>query len=444
MKRRSLLLLAILSIVVATGCPERKFKVQMTRTPDGDVQRSLTLWTDGDEGEVGPEEDALAAAQQAYGTEGEAKEKRVCFERVFDGQLPADLTHKGLGNDGLVSKASSSVGAVVMYVERMPGEADPVKLLRAAERVVDTVARALSAGFGHVPELAAEPEQLKRVQHFLETQFKEDCLAAVLLGWQAMVRMDCASEIEDADGTGVSSPERFMAAEMARLVDFAVERGYLDREGLILDEDELQRAIGMGFARRLATEAGYARNEPLPACWKALGQDDGLSDLWERGLAEIGVSEEDFFAMAEALMPGFFGTATAGSVAFGDVDKPLLTNGQYDGEKRTLSWDCHAQEGCIPPQMLFAVWADADEAWQTKHLGRVMCSGERLKDYAVWRAGLEDVQRAEWDAMVETVMPDDAAEKLGAFRFAADEEQRVRCGQKREDVTPGAKLILGM
>ena len=447
MKRRLFLLLAALSIVIATGCPERKFKVQMTRTTAGHIQRTLTIWTEEDGNDTGPEEDVLAAATKAYGTSGAETQKRMRFEGEFAGELPADLAHETLTNHGFVSQVSTPLGSVVTYIERMPGEADPVKLLHEAERLADTVSRALSAGLAQVPELASEPNRLKGAQRFLGTQFKEDLIGALLLGWQVVVRMDCAQELEDADGPGVSLPERFLEAELARFVSFGVEHGYLDRDALILDDDALQRALVMGFIRRLAMEAGYPRSEPLPDYWKALFSSEGISKVFENGMMEIGVSEEEFSQMGKSLMPALFGKDTSGQVAFEGVDQPIRTNGKYEEANRRLAWECRAHQGCEPPQMVFALWTHPDEAWQTEHLGSVICSGEKLNDYIVWRAGLEDVQRAEWDAFVETLKPDNAADRLRAFRFAQAEKAEgaaVKNGEDGEEVTQGARLILGL
>ena len=441
MKRHPFLLLAAIPLLMATGCPTRKFKVEMTRTPGGHHQRTLTIWTEEDGQDSGPSEEALAAARAAYGTSGAEQEQRVRFEGEFADSLPADLMHEKLANHGLITSVTTRMGAVVTYVERMPGHGNPAELLRGAERLTDMFVRSLVAGFSQVPELAAEPERLEGVKRFLESAFEEDCISALLLGWHTIVRLDFAQTSAGGREDEPSVMEPLFAEELARFVSFAVQRGYLDRSRVILDDDALSAALADGFVRRVAKAAGYARSEPLPAYLAALSEGHQLETLHEKGLERIGISSDEFAEAWRTLLPAFFSNNAEGEVVFNTAQTPRKTNGEYDQEKRTLSWNCRARQGCEPPQILYATWAEPDCGFQRTHLGQVMIEGERLSDYISWLTSLSAAHRREWDAMVTTLNPDQRDSRLTGFRFS-DAGASQDGEDLQEAMTRGAQLIL--
>lgn len=452
--KRIALLAVIVPFLLAPGCPTNKFEIVMQTLPDGKVQRELTVWTSEDSQTKAPSENVLAAARAAYGGDGAALGDKLKFSGVFDATLPADLIHDGLGNHGFVSVAETRMGSVRTYVERMPGEPDLRSLFRRAEQVSDTLARVLDAGLRQHPALKGEGEKLDRLSKFLTTEFRDDLLNALLIGWQAVVRgstiEDAKCDASDDEEETEQAAERFWVGEMARFVAFGVQRGYLTPDVILLDDDAMPDALSRGFVRKAAVAMGYAASEPLPPHLAPLSDPETLQEVFEAGGKAIGVTSEQFNEILEPAMPDLFGAGTNGSVVWRCGSAVAMTNGCYSAEDGTIGWNAVGRKGCAPPQMLFATWAEPNEAFQREHLGRASLSGETLVEYVSWCLGLEPGERAQWDKFVSGLAPGESLEtKLREFRFrsaitvepeSADGEPE---GEKEAQLVRGAALILG-
>jgi hypothetical protein len=440
--RKTALLALLLPLVLAPGCPARKFEITMERTPDGKVQRGLTIWTEENGNVSAPSEDVLAAARAAYAGAGAPDGEKQRFSGVFAEALPADLVHEGLGNHGLFGVSHSRMGSVYTYVERMPGQPNLVELFRVGEHFADTLVRALTTYARQHLELQNEPEKLTRLETFLQTEFRDDVLNLLLMGWQVAIRMRAVADI------GIEPPEdhqeSFFYVEAARAVNYLVERGYLRADeipGLL--EDEMARVIQHGVLRKIAVVLGHPADGPWPPALAKLDDPDELEHVLKAAGNSIGMTDEEFGQLLEPVMPSFLGAGTSGRVVWHCAIEPTYTNGTWQPDKGELQWDAEGREGCDPPQMLFAVWAEPDEAFQKEHLGRVMLDGERLAKYGGWRAGLSATQRSEWDAFLASLRPDkDVLEKLKQFRFSTPTTTPSTMPAETEP-TRGAKLILG-
>ena len=167
---------------------------------------------------------------------------------------------------------------------------------------------------------------------------------------------------------------------------------------------------------------GHAPSEPLPGPLDELADPNDLGPAFEQGLKEIGLSTEEFSDLVEPVMPGIFGSNTEGTVTWRGMSQPVYTNGTWDSEQRELSWRAVGREGCAAPQLLFAIWAQPDDAFQRSRFGKVALTSESLAEYVQWRDGLGAAKRAEWDAFLESVRPGpELVEQLKRFRFAQPE-----------------------
>ena len=419
--KRLVLPAVIVPLLMAPGCPEQKFEVVMQMTPEGKVQRELTVWTSEDNNTNPPSEDVRAAAEAAYGGAGREVGARLHFVGEFDQRLPADLIHQGGKSYGFMSVAKSQMGSVSSYVERMPGEADLRGLFRRGNEIADTLARIMEAGLSERLKAKVEPERIAQLSAFLKTEFRDDVFNALLIGWQAVVR---GSTIEDLHGKAAEGMpegdqwrETFWTTEIARFVAFAVEHGYVEPR-FTLDEDAWADGLLRGFIRKAAVAMGYAADDSLPAELASLAERETLAAVYQSGLKSIGMSDDEFNALLDPAMPDLFGGGTNGDVVWRCKTEPTMTNGDYNAEYGTVRWSAAGRKGCAPPQMLLAVWAEPNEEFQREHFGHGVLLGEALSEYVSWREELDAGQKGQWDEFVAGLTPgNDLQARLQNFRF---------------------------
>lgn len=441
MKKVALLAL-LLPLVMALNCPANKFAIVMERTPEGKVQRELTVWTGDGSDASEPKEHVLAAAQSAYGGAGAKVGKKQRFSATFAESLPADLVHEGLPNYGFLGTSACPMGRVFTYVERMPGRNDPAELVATANKLADTVTRAMAAWARAQPSLQQEPEKLERLVSFLETELRNDLLNVLLMGWQAVIR---GNALHDVGLDEEDDVREFWYTESLRAASYIVEHGYFLPDEIPLLSEDSGRVIWRGILRKVAREIGCVDGEPLPAALVRLGEPDEFQAAFEQGLKAIGLTMDEFEQQYASALPALFGNDTNGQVVWRCRIKPLRTNGAWDEEKSELAWEATGRQGCETPQLLFAIWPEPDEAFQCEHLGRIMLEGQRLAEYVTWRAGLTDEQLAEWKAFVAELRPGpELIDRLKAFRFSTPttKPSTMPTEQAADDPTRGAKLIL--
>jgi hypothetical protein len=100
---------------------------------------------------------------------------------------------------------------------------------------------------------------------------------------------------------------------------------------------------------------------------------------------------------------------------------PCVTNGEWDHESKRVQWQGDMEAPDKPnmslPTLFYAAWAVPDEAAQKRHFGEVLVEGEQLLGHCLWHAGLSRQEARQWDAMIETLRPENMEVKLRAFRF---------------------------
>ena len=90
-------------------------------------------------------------------------------------------------------------------------------------------------------------------------------------------------------------------------------------------------------------------------------------------------------------------------------------------------WDSHIGDRTNTthlPVSCYASWAQANEAFQKDHLGKVALTGDELTQYCLWRSSLDMQQGSEWDIFFSGLKPGtELLEKLDAFRFSSELKQ---------------------
>lgn len=416
MKRGVFLLVALLPLALAPGCPARHFEIVMDRTADGDVRRELTIWVIEDGKVRAPESDMLTEARAAYGTAGVDAKGKLRFSTTLAADLPTDLVHEGLKNYGFTAHHEAPIGRVFVYVEQMPGQRRPLEIARNGIKFADTLVRALTAYAKRHPEAWGTPEKLEKLIRFLETEFRDDVLTVMLMGWQAFAY---SSLLEDASREDEGALEVFAYGEMCRVGSYLAERGYLRADELLTIMED-PGVLCRGVVRKVGVVLGYPPDGPLPAALAGLKNPEEFERVFEDGLTLIGLSREEFDSMLEPFLNFMLPDSTVGTVTWRCKTKPTYTNGAWEADDQELCWDAQGRSGCLRPQVLFAAWATPNEAVQRKHFGSVPVVGDTLLQYVVWREGLTDARRTEWDAFMDTLRPGQKLfERLDRFRFQA-------------------------
>ena len=442
--RRVTFLMLLLTILPNAGCLENKFKIEMRRTEDGRVERRLTVWSQDGGNKSAANEEVLRAARAVYTKPEKESESRHSFVGKFDGVLPADLSYSGLSNYGVLGEKSCSLGRVRTYVERMPGRTDLARMVSEGQESVDIFIRAMVAWAKTREDLRSDPAKLDKLTNFLERDFRDDMMTVLLMGWQMVIRYDVyhysASDAEEAN------EETQAEIESRRITHFLVERGYLSPGEQPFGSEPSGAVVLHGVISKAREAMGYGEGESSPPSLAGLGDAEAFEAAFKEGLEQIGVTEEEFSKKFEDLMPTYFGTRTTGEVTWQDVNEPLMTNGQWTPERRSVSWQAHGSTGCQTPQILYATWAEPDEAEQTRHFGRVVLTGERLRDYLEWRETLPEPRRLEWEAFLSKITPEAGYEaKLRGFEFSSMEGLSARDQAVKQQGGPvvGVSLILG-
>ena len=81
------------------------------------------------------------------------------------------------------------------------------------------------------------------------------------------------------------------------------------------------------------------------------------------------------------------------------------------------------QDGSRLPNALYAFWAEANVELQKQRFGQIVMDGEDLSIYCVWRQGLSNKRREDWDNFIATLQPGPSlVESLQEFAFDGEPE----------------------
>jgi len=442
------LALAAMALVV-TGCPHNDYLVQLQ--PRGHtIERTLVFYReDGVNTNTGsPNYQAFDAAELAaisslYPAQGLTRDgERYVVRGEFTNELPNDV-----GGAGAYTNLTTSLGEAGFYVERFRGNDDLAAMseqrCQAADQLGDLI-----AGWSQM-ELGPEPGYDK-LRQFLEADFRRDLLNLAAYGW-------------DGQLTGAyhtNAGEEFAV----RFGQYLFQRAYftigeipdLFREASENDTQALLRRIQRLVVRKM----GVPETEPVPASLAFLADQTTMEQSFDKYLAgtdlyraKLKQWEEDKKLKPDTKQPEPLEVASDAignlvefdSNSFGQPDhlavrlslpsSPVHSNGRWDEALQQVVWETSIEERTNAshiPFFCYASWAQADQAYQKKHFGRVVLAGDELTQYCLWRNSQDEQEGAEWDAFVASLQPGSGlAERLDAFRFSGEPAQAGTNGQEK-------------
>ncbi len=464
--------LAISAVAAIVGCSRNVYEVEMR--PNGDaIERDITTWRE-DTGNVrlegAPESKpgeniqaiSLAELQRIAGYYGEAvpfpTAKKHRFSDEFRGALPNDI-----GGAGSFTRWQSSLGDLYVYVERARGNDDLVADLDARRAAFDRLVDILIG--------------------WLDQELKDDPIAPKLHALlDGPVRRDVSNLLLDAWSTAAAHRNQSLDGQDAVLHDYLfrssqylIERDYFAPDDMphivrVLQEttepernEQLLAIISAAAARKLKLED----DEQLAGLMALLGDQTRL----ERTLVAYIETTPEFAqkvivsrVMAALGMP-------AREVNAGDVGgdflfqilrmnlltpsdrlraklhvavPPAATNGRYDADAGTVTWERAIEPADAEfagfPQLLFAAWAEPNEAEQTRHFGKVILRDEPLARYVFWHRGLIDAEQILWSQFLDTLRPGAGMQQsVSTFRFPAD---ATKADEEAGDLAQTARNLL--
>ncbi|MEX2185855.1 MAG: hypothetical protein WD875_03635 [Pirellulales bacterium] len=474
MVRRCIGSWTLLAVVSVAGCSSSKNVYEVELRPKGDaVERDLTAWREGTPSSSGkqqggkPERDVEALSskelERIAAAYGEAtppqRAKKYEFSGRFRGSLPNDI-----GGAGSFTQWKSSLGDLCVYVERVRGNDDLAADLdarRAAlNRVIDIFIGWLDG------ELQKDPIAPK-LHALLDGPVRRDVGNILLDAWS----MTAANRNQSPEGRDAAVQDF-----LARSFQYLLERGYFAADDLPRIVRVLQEWNGLAKHKRLLDivramamrKLDLEDDAPLDGLMALLGDPK----RFERTLLAYVETTPEFAAkvqqsriMAALGMPSR--EVEPGEVLFDLVFRsilrwelfpspdrlrtrlhvaaaPVAANGQYDADAGTVNWDRAIDRADAVvvgmPLTMFAVWAEPNEAEQTRRFGKVILSGEPLARYVFWHRGLTDMEQGQWSQLLDALRPGAGLQQpVEAFRFA---DEKSKDGKEAGDLAHTARDLL--
>ena len=417
MRHKCILILA-LGFLTLAGCEEYQYTIEM-RFEDGRVVRKVIY------SENMPD-DVRAKLKEIY----EKQIDKNTFEGSFTGRLPQDV-----GGFGNCIHLSNPLGEVYVYHERFRGKDEQAKDLQHAfasvDKLLDLVIEWLEMELGHHPNFA----QLKT---FCTTQLRSDLKNICTYTW-----------------LGSRMPEPNSNEAAFRVFQYLYEREYftLDDVARLATSPEDER-VYFAFARRfIAQKMGYENEEAIAKILSFLANEENIlksvqqfiltSDTiqtivkshCEKENQEAPTEPEKIMEIVmqhyeiepDIFFIDIFPENDKVNVKLSLPHKPSETNGQWDENKRQVTWSRKIRRDKIVdlPFLCYAVYTQPNEEYQKEHFGEIILSDEKLPTYSFWYKGLTDKQQQEWDRFLDPIKNLVGLDgKLKAFRFSDVPESR--------------------
>ncbi len=232
--------------------------------------------------------------------------------------------------------------------------------------------------------------------------------------------------------------------KIMRTLHFLDARGYVPlQEALDITAGELDegnwypfavKTLGQSVGRRMGM-----KDRAMPAAFEALMNytEEQLEEeldptismeplvekalLFDLDLLEIGGEARDvtLYIPVEPYM-------TNGAWMHGDETEVPGNQGAETSDTRSyVEWEYPLSS--VPPggdlaQVVYAFWAEPDEAYQVEHFGSLIVDGDLLAEQCRWRQMLGPSLRDEWDAFIDSLRPGpELADTLRGFLFSIEE-----------------------
>lgn len=419
------LFLSLVAAMISTGCTRKVYEIQLK--PDGtSIERTLTVWseTTSADKKVSPlPEGELRHFRQFYDSANDRLEgDKHVFSGRFEGEMPQDV-----GGAGSYTHFESPLGSTSLYSERFRGEDDLQDSIAKRNQAVDKIiALLLHWARNELPEL----ETRQRIEVFLDQDLRRDLmnLSAYCLTHAMLSDLD-----EQEIGKRLA----------ARMAQYLVERDYVRWQEVprllrVFSSEDPDQFAGLLHAT-VIRKLGIPEGESLAILADAERLANSLresfreTEIYRTELARYqeehpaddeGDSSEEIDPLG--LLAGFALEATLPKSGSGwtvvEVDlecgiEPFATNGTWDEESKSVSWNDSIDDATIPV-LAFAAWSQPDVENQERLFGSTVLSGEELAKYVFWYRGLNESEREQWDEFFSDVTPDDDwRERLDRFEF---------------------------
>jgi len=247
-----------------------------------------------------------------------------------------------------------------------------------------------------------------------------------------------------------------------RFGQYLFERGYFtigEIPGLFRDvSGDDSQALLRRIQRLVAGKMGVPETEPVPASLAFLADETMMEKSFDKYLAgtdfyraKLKQWEEDKKLKPDTKQPepsevandavgnlvGFdlFGQPDHLAVRLSLPSSPVHSNGRWDKALKQVVWETDIEDRTNAshfPFVCYASWAQADQAYQKKHFGRVFLTGDELTQYCLWRSSQDAQRGGEWDAFVASLQPGSGlVKKLDAFRFPGEPDQAGTNSQRK-------------
>jgi hypothetical protein len=450
--RKSLPFALAAAALVLTGCPNNQYVVELK--PQGNViERKLVFYrADGVNTNTGaPNYQAFDAQELAAITAlyppgaltnaGDRHEARA----IFANELPDDV-----GGAGYYTNLSTSLGETGFYAERFRGNDDPAAVserrAKAAGRLAD-----LTIGWTEV-ELGHQPGYDK-LRQFLDSNLRRDLENVGAYSWYQQF-------------TSVS-PTNGNADFAMRIGQYLLKRGYItiaDIPTLLKDQVTADsHPLSFWIRRFVARKIGVPENDRSleflsddhDRMENSFDQYVAGSDLYGARLKQWEAEEK---AQPGDKQPGakdFVAEQIADLIVDMDIfdqkdhlvvrlvlpTAPNFTSGQWDQAAGQVVWDTDIVDrtnNTQVPVSCYASWSQANERFQTAHLGKVALVGDDLMNYCLWRSSLTPQAGAEWDTFMAGLTPGpDLVKTVDAFRLS-DEPTLIATNAESKIPSPSA------
>jgi len=358
------------------------------------------------------------------------------YSGIFSQNLPDDV-----GGFGRYFHLRNPMGEITIYSERFRGKDDQAAVLEDMFRIMDRFI-VLAQEWTEM-ELGRNPNYAK-LQEFITLHLGNDMKNMLLYAW-----LTTAGKEGSEDETAM------------RLLHYFYERSYFTIEDVswlttslpTMDEEEWILAC---IKRVIARKMGYASEEEISEELQFLSDKNSLSQSAlqlftsehnvPRILKKVEVYKEPntILRLADIMKSASDpNEALERVLALYDVDfeaildkvlvldwsndkvtvqlnfsqKPYITNGQWDEEKKQVYWSNSISTDALPV-LCYATFAVPDDVYQKNHLGKTLIREDDLLEYSFWYNGLSNRQQEEWNERVGRLKGDDTVlDELRKFRF---------------------------
>lgn len=406
------------------GCDDYEYHIEMT--PENDtIVRTISCSKN-----FAPEfEEKLKGF---YTTRIDAK----TYSGIFLQNLPDDV-----GGFGRYFHLRNPMGEISIYSERFRGKDDQAAVLEDMFRIIDHFV--VLAQEWTKMELGRNPNYAK-LQEFITLHLGNDMKNMLLYAWLTTAGKGGSEEetamrllhyfyernyftFEDISWLTTSLPtmeeEEWILAcikcVIARKMGYASEEEIAEELHFLTDENSLSQSALQLFnsehnvPRILKRAEVYKEPNTILRLADIMESASDPNEALERVLA---LYEIDFEAILDKVIVLHWNNDKV-TVKLNFPQKPSVTNGKWDEEKKQVYWSSSISTEDLPV-LCYATFAVPDDVYQKNHLGKTLIQEDDLLEYSFWYNGLSNRQQEEWNEWVGRLKGDDTVlDELRKFRF---------------------------